>query len=72
MMALLPAILGVVALAAAAVMMVHKSRTCGREIEAHGADDPLFFVRYRPGIAEVKSSGPAPASGKTSPDAENH
>lgn len=72
MIALLPAILGVTALAAAVVLMVHKTRASGREGLAGGADEPLFFVRYRPSVAEVEPPEPVPGVGEKNPATENH
>jgi hypothetical protein len=72
MIALLPLFLGVTALAAAVVLMVHKTRASGREGPAPGADDPLFFVRYRPSVIEVEPPEPVPAARDKTPATENH
>jgi len=67
----LPAMLGVAALVVAVFMMVHKTRAYGPDTPAQAADDPLFFVPYRAGIAEVEPPRVAPEAEETAPDAKN-
>jgi hypothetical protein len=72
MIALIPAILGVTALAAAVVIMVRKTRAPGHSSPVLAAGDPLFFVRYRPGITEVEPPVQAHRGRKNDPPAEIH
>ena len=72
MISLLPAVLGVIALAAAVVLMVRKTRVSDREGPAPGVDDPLFFVRYHPSVAEVEPPEPTRGCVEKTSATENH
>ena len=60
MIAILPLLLALAALSCAVVIMVRQSRSAGRRAPAAAAGDPLFFVRYRPGVTGVTPARTAP------------
>lgn len=59
MIAMLPLILALGALACAAAIMVRQARSAGRRVPAASAGEPLFFARYRPGPTELVPPGSA-------------